>query len=210
MLWSPALALFCLFSGTEVRLLASVLHKKMSPRKIILWGVIWFRKISYQKEPFFFSKSQYLDTLLKRYLHRFVSCPVQFHRKKKSALRVWCRKYYQGNCSKCHVHWNTICVFVYPWKYSKFPKSNIFYWLKFISVLLIYWQQEFIWSVRCCTQYKHAWHLSLRILVSNIRKEVRIHGKVSHDRIFTKSVEFDFVLADGEETGGFFKILNKR
>lgn len=85
MLWSPALALFCLFSGTEVRVLASVLHKKMSPRKIILSGVTWFIKISYQKGAFFFffSKSQCLGTLLKRYLHKFVSCPVQFNRKKK-------------------------------------------------------------------------------------------------------------------------------
>ena len=86
MLWSPALALFCLFSGTEVRVLVSVLHKKMSRRKIILLGVIWFIKISYQKGAFFPPKSQCLGTLLKRYLHKFVSCPVQFHRKKKNVL----------------------------------------------------------------------------------------------------------------------------
>ena len=39
---------------------------------------------------------------------------------------------------------------------------------------------------------------------------MRINGKVNHDRIFNKSVEFDLILVDSEEMGGFFKILHKK
>lgn len=39
---------------------------------------------------------------------------------------------------------------------------------------------------------------------------MRANGKVSHNRIFNKSVEFDSILHDGEEMGGFLKILHKK
>lgn len=39
---------------------------------------------------------------------------------------------------------------------------------------------------------------------------MQINGKVNHNRIFNKSVEFDLILDDGEEMGEFFKILHKK